>query len=363
MYIKSIKIENFRNYTREEIYFDKNLNIITGSNAQGKTSLLEGVYLCSFGKSFRTSRDREMINFDNDFFRINSCFVKDEEENIDFILSRSEKKSIKINGIKVDKISDIISDYFVVIFSPEDLKIVKDNPEKRRNFIDRELCQMKVAYYNSLLNYKKLLKQRNFYLKESSIDMNMLDVWDNHIAREGSKIIHFRKEFLDKLGKISSKIHGSITDFREIPNLNYISSVNYKEDIEIQEKIFYETLLSERERDMYYKNTSIGPHKDDMDIMIDGISIRKYGSQGQQRTATLSLKLAEIEIIRDENKENPILLLDDVLSELDESRQIFLLEYLNDIQVLITAAEIPENLLNKFPNHKNIIIKNGKVEK
>lgn len=359
MYIKNIELENFRNYINEKIDFDKNLNIITGSNAQGKTSLLEGIYICSFGKSFRTSRDKEMINFGKDFFRIKSCFVKEEEEFIDFVLSKEGKKAAKINGCKIDKISEIISDYYVVVFSPDDLKIVKEDPEIRRNFIDRELCQIKISYYQSLLNYKKSLKQRNAYLKKESVDDSMLDVWDTQLAKEGTKIIHERMDFIENLGKISCDIHKSITEGVEETSFKYISSIEFIKNIKEQEEVFLEILRGERERDLYYKNTSRGPHKDDIDILIDNISIRKYGSQGQQRTAALSMKLAEIEVIKEQSGESPILLLDDVLSELDEDRQKYLIKYLNDVQVFITSAEIPNTIIKEFPKHKKINVEKG----
>lgn len=361
MYIKKIILENFRNYKNEEIEFDEKLNIIVGENAQGKTSLLEGVYLCSFGKSFRTSKDKEMINFGKDFFRIKGFFQKEDEEIIEFALSKEGKKAAKINGLKVEKISDIISDYFVVIFSPEDLKIIKEDPEKRRNFIDRELCQLKVAYYDSLLKYKKLLKQRNYYLKEDFVDTQMLDVWDMQLAKEGSKIIHWRKNFVEKIGRISANIHNKITDGKEKPSFVYVSGIEYNEDITEQEKIFYDTLLMDRERDMYHRNTGKGPHKDDIDIFIDGKNVRKYGSQGQQRTVALSIKLAEIEIIKEESKEYPILLLDDVLSELDEKRQKYLFESIENVQVLITATELPEKIDKEFKDNKKVMIKDGKI--
>ena len=364
MYLEKIKLENFRNYESEEIDFHKNINIITGDNAQGKTNLLESIYFSSFTRSFRTSSDKEMIGFGKDFCRVCSSYSKnDETEEVEIAMNREGKKTAKVNGVKVDKLRDVVSDYYVIVFSPEDMKIVKDEPEKRRNFLDREICQMSIGYLESLAKYKKLLLQRNAYLKEDIHDNALLDIWDENLAEEGAKIMIKRKDFVDKLSAISEDIHVSITDGKEIPMIEYRPNIEYRKDPEEQKEIFLDLLSDNRQRDIMQGNTANGPHKDDLDIMIEGVSTRKYGSQGQQRTAALSLKLAEIELIKEEKGEYPILLLDDVLSELDEKRQRFLVDHLEKTQIFITAAEVPEDIIKYFPENRKIEIEKGKVKK
>ena len=362
MYIERMSLEGFRNYENEEAHFGRNINMITGENAQGKTNLLESIYFTSFGKSFRTGRDRDMIGFDKDFCRINAVYmIDDEEEKVEIALSKEGRRAAKISGRNVKSISELINNFFVVIFSPEDLKIVKEEPQKRRNFIDSELCQLRFSYYESLSGYKKILNQRNHYLKESSINEDLLGIWDEKLAIEGTKIIHMRKEFIDKLSSISSEIHERITNGKEISEIEYCPSIKYIEDKEEQKEYFEEKLLEERPRDIEYGNTSKGPHKDDIGIKIEGRSTRRYGSQGQQRTVALSMKLAEIELIKEDKNDYPILLLDDVFSELDEERQKYLVDYLKKMQVFITAAEKMDKIEEFFPECTRMTIKNGSI--
>lgn len=362
MYIDRMSLEGFRNYENEEVHFGKNINMITGENAQGKTNLLESIYFTSFGKSFRTGRDKDMIGFDKDFCRINAVYViDDEEEKVEIALSKEGRRAAKISGRNVERISELINNFFVVIFSPEDLKIVKEEPQKRRSFIDSELCQLRFSYYESLSSYKRILNQRNHYLKERNIDDDLLDIWDENLASEGAKIIHLRKEFVDKLSEISSGIHERITNGKEISKIEYCPSIEFKEDKEEQKQFFVEKLKDERSRDIEYGNTSKGPHKDDIDIKIKGKSTRRYGSQGQQRTVALSMKLAEIELIKEEKNDYPILLLDDVFSELDEERQRYLVDYLKKMQVFITAAERMDKIEAYFPECMKMTIKAGAI--
>ena len=366
MYIEKIEIEGFRNYENEKAEFHKNINIITGENAQGKTNLLESIYFTSFGKSFRTSKDREMIGFEKDYLRVSACYVDEEDEeereNMVIALARDGRKSAQINGRTVERISEIINNHYAVIFSPEDLKIVKDEPERRRNFIDSEICQLSFSYFNALSKYKKILLQRNMYLKERNIDENLLEVWDENLSEEGARIIVKRKEFIDRLSLISNKIHSNITDGKENPTTVYESNIpliGSKDEIKEE---FLLCLTNARERDIQMGNTSRGPHKDDIDIRIKDKSTRKFASQGQQRTVALSLKLAEIELIKEEKGQYPILLLDDVFSELDEGRQRYLVDYLDMMQVFITAAEVPEKIIKYFPDSKKITVKEGHIK-
>lgn len=357
MYIKNIKIKDFRNYNELDLDFNSKVNFILGQNAQGKTNLLESIYITSMGKSFRTSRDTEMIGFGKDFARV-YCEISrnDMDGSVEIIIDRAGKKFVKLDGVKIKRASELLKNVYIVIFSPEDLKIVKDEPEKRRKFIDRELCQIKPSYYDSLSNYKKVLLQRNTYLKEETVDPSILDIWDMQLAEYGKRVMRHRSEFIEKLDFISSEIHGKITDGRENLSIKYAPNVDFKDDL-------YEILKKSCDNDMRQRTTTRGPHKDDLEFFIDRINVRNFGSQGQQRTCALSLKLAEINIIEDETGEKPVLLLDDVMSELDSMRQKFLIKSLEDIQLFITTTEMSERLLEEF-NKKNIfIVTKGNVEK
>lgn len=364
MYIKKIKIKDFRNYDELELDFNSKVNFILGQNAQGKTNLLESLYITSIGKSFRTGRDSEMIGFDKDFARVYAEISRDEiDGSVEIIIDRTGKKFVKLDGVKIRRASELLKNVYIVIFSPEDLKIVKDEPEKRRKFIDRELCQIKPAYYDSLSNYKKVLLQRNTYLKENNIEPSILDIWDMQLSKYGAQVMHRRNEFIEKLNDISSEIHGNITGGREKLKLKYAPNLEYIEDIYEQEMYLYEVLKKSYENDLKQRTTTKGPHKDDLEFYIDGINARSFGSQGQQRTCALSLKLAEITIIEEETGEKPILLLDDVMSELDSVRQKFLVKSLEDIQLFITTTEMSDKLLGEFPEKNIFNIKCGKAEK
>lgn len=357
MYIKNIKIKDFRNYNELDLDFNSKVNFILGQNAQGKTNLLESIYITSMGKSFRTSRDTEVIGFGKDFARV-YCEISrnDMDGSVEIIIDRAGKKFVKLDGVKIKRASELLKNVYIVIFSPEDLKIVKEEPEKRRKFIDRELCQIKPSYYDSLSNYKKVLLQRNTYLKEETVDPSILDIWDMQLAEYGKRVMRHRSEFIEKLDFISSEIHGKITDGRENLSIKYAPNVDFKDDL-------YEILKKSCDNDMRQRTTTRGPHKDDLEFFIDRINVRNFGSQGQQRTCALSLKLAEINIIEDETGEKPVLLLDDVMSELDSMRQKFLIKSLEDIQLFITTTEMSERLLEEF-NEKNIfIVTKGNVEK
>ena len=368
MYIKNLKIKDFRNYEVLDLEFDKKVNIIIGSNAQGKTNLLESIYISSLGRSFRTSRDTDMIRFGTDQSVIDLVYNKDlGDMDINIILNKDHKKIIKIDGSKIKKTSQLLSNVFIVIFSPDDLKIVKDEPEKRRKFIDKELCQIKPSYYNNLTNYKKVLLERNTYLKEMTVDPDMLDIWDQQLADYGSKIMIQRKAFIDEISGVSSEIHKGITNNKEILTLKYDPNIEYNDNQTIQKSIFYGKLKDSFENDLKMRTTTRGPHKDDIDFFIKNddnkINVRNFGSQGQQRTAALSLKLAEIDIIKKETGEYPILLLDDVLSELDLERQEYLIKTLSFNQLFITTAEMQKKLMEEFPDAAIFRVVRGKVEK
>lgn len=356
MYIKEIELKDFRNYKDIKVSFSENVNIFLGNNAQGKTNLLEGIYLNAMAKSFKTTKDKELIRFDREFCKIKTIAFFDEEEHLtEIVINKEGKKGIKIDGVKMKKTSELLERIFIIIFSPEDLKIVKDEPEKRRKFTDRELCQIKPGYFNDLNNYKKVLKQRNAYLKEENIDTSVLDVWDYELAKYGIRIIKTRSEFIDKIDEISRQIHSRISGGKERLELKYEPNVYAEEK-------FTEVLAKNRGDDIRNRTTVRGPHKDDFKISADGIDLRKFGSQGQQRTAALSLKLSEIKLIEEEMGEKPLLLLDDVLSELDNDRQNYLIHSLGGNQLFITTTDISGKVARKLPEGKVFKITKGEVE-
>lgn len=360
MYISRIELKNFRNYKELDVNFSSRVNIFLGNNAQGKTNLLEGIYLNAMAKSFKNIRDKELIKFGEELcnIRITSC-VDGEESITEIVINKEGRKGIKLNGVKIVKTSELLERIYMIVFSPEDLRIVKDEPEKRRKFIDRELCQISPAYYSDLGNYKRVLKQRNSYLKEYEISEDILDIWDTELAKYGSRIIKKRNSFIKKIDTISRDIHGIISGGKENLVLRYDANVSVSDDIEND---FYNILVSGRADDMRNRNTGRGPHKDDISISADGIDLRKFGSQGQQRTAALSLKLSEIRLIEEETGEKPILLLDDVLSELDNDRQTFLINSLGENQMFITTADISGRVVKKIENAKMFKIKEGEIE-
>lgn len=360
MYVKEIELKDFRNYEELKISFSNKVNIFLGKNAQGKTNLLESIYLNAMGKSFKTSKDKELIRFGKEFCKIKTISLIDDEEQVtEILITKDGKKGIKLNGVKAGKTSELLERIYIIVFSPEDLKIVKDEPEKRRRFIDRELCQIKPGYYNDLNNYRKVLRQRNTYLKEPEIDSSILDIWDYELARYGSKVIARRKEFIEKINIISHEIHEKISGGAEELELRYEPNVYFEEN---NESLFYDHLKSCRNDDIKNRNTGCGPHKDDLKICGDGIDLRKFGSQGQQRTAALSLKLSEIKLIEEETGEKPILLLDDVLSELDNYRQTYLINSLGENQLFITTTDISGKVAKSLPNGKIFKISAGSVD-
>lgn len=357
MYIKNLELLNYRNYEKLNIEFNKSINLILGKNAQGKTNLIEAIYLSAFGKSFRTNKDSELITFAKDRAKVMVEAIKEDEEiKLELFYDRDFKREIKINGVKLKKASEILDNIYVIVFSPEDLKLVKEEPEKRRKFIDRELCLLKPSYYNNLTNYKKILAQRNAYLKERDIDKEVLDIWDVQLAKYGRQLIDQRDEFIEKINGISKEIHSNITNKKE--DLEVIYNPNIKLD-----ENFYVVLKENIENDIRQRTTTRGPHKDDMLFFINKINARSFGSQGQQRTCALSLKLAEINLIKEETDEDAILLLDDVMSELDEERQEFLLKSLSKTQMFITTTELSDVLLNKFKEASIFDVEEGKINK
>ena len=363
MYFKELELVNFRNYESLKIGFHEKVNILLGENAQGKTNLIEALYIMSLGKSFRTSKDNDMIRFGADFARVKTVSEKGGEElSVEIGLIRN-RKSLKIDGVKKRKISDLLENIFIVIFSPDDLRIVKDEPEKRRRFIDRELCQLSPVYYDDLLRYRKALNQRNFLLRKEDPEESLLEIWDEEIASYGSRIMIRRKNFTERLKAISRRIHGELTEGREELNLSYEPDISAAEVFAEQKEEFLRALRENRQKDIARRTTLRGPHRDDLKISIGGTDVRNYGSQGQQRTAALSLKLAELNLIEEETGEKPVLLLDDVLSELDRTRQRQLITSFGDVQIFITATELDESITSRLEDYAVFRVRQGKAER
>jgi len=362
MYIKHIELNDFRNYENLQLDFHENVNLILGDNAQGKTNLLEAIYITSIGRSFRTNKDSELIKFDANMAKI---YVEAEKEIaetcVNVIIKKDSKKSIKKDGVHLKKSSQLLENILIVIFSPEDMKIVKDEPEKRRRFIDRELCQIQPLYYDSLSNYKKILLQRNFYLKEDKIDPGMLDLWDVQLAKYGGRIIRLRDQFIKKISDFSGAIHNSITGGRESLFLEYNPNISLTENESDLEGFFYDEIKKAFKNDCRQRTTTRGPHKDDISFYVGGVNMRSFGSQGQQRTCALSLKLAELNLIKEETNEDAILLLDDVMRELDLHRQEYLIKTLKENQLFITTTDIDDKLRASFPQAKQIYVEKGKI--
>ena len=364
MQITRIRLQDFRNYKDQEAEFHPQVNLIAGDNAQGKTNLLESIYVASLGRSFRTPKDKEMIRFDRGFSVLRAAFDGEEgERQVEIRLLREGKKEIRVDKVRVERLSDMMDRFYVVVFSPEDLKIVKEEPEKRRNFIDRELCRLSLSYLHHLVAYKKTLMQRNALLRTGNPDRDSLGVWDDALAGYGAQIIHRRENFLRDISRISSDIHSQITQGKETLDLSYLPSVSPADEPEETKRRLMSRLLQTRGADLRQGSTSAGPHKDDVQIDINGVQARAFGSQGQQRTAALSMKLAEIRLIEIEKGEKPVLLLDDVLSELDHDRQKYLIRSLSGSQLFITAAELSEELLGSLPQGFSFAVEQGKIDR
>lgn len=357
MKIKSLDLQNFRNYDLLNIEFDKDTNIIYGDNAQGKTNILEAIYVSSTTKSHRGSKDREMISFNQDESHIKAIVDKNGTPyRVDMHIKKNKSKGIAINGIPLKKASELFGMINVVIFSPEDLNIVKEGPAARRRFIDLELSQIDKIYLSDISNYNRVLMQRNKLLRDLSFNsgaFDTLDVWDMQLEKFGTDIIKRRRKFVEDLNGIVEKIHSNLSGGKEKLVIEYEPNVNDSE--------FEKQLEISRDRDLKTKMTNIGPHKDDICFKINGNDVRKYGSQGQQRTVALSLKMAEIELVKQIIHDNPILLLDDVLSELDGNRQNYLLNNINDIQTIVTCTGLDEFINNRFEINKIFKVIDGKV--
>lgn len=359
MIIESIELKNYRNYDELHMEFSPGTNILYGNNAQGKTNILEAVYVCCTTKSHRGSKDREMIHFHEDESHIKLNIRKNNVPyRIDMHLKKNKAKGVAINGIPIRKASELFGIVNVVFFSPEDLNLIKNGPAERRKFIDLELCQLNKLYVHSLVSYNHILMQRNRLLKELMFKPEYeetLDVWDMQLEQFGKEIIRYRNDFIAQLNDIIFGIHRNLSGGKE--NLRIV----YDPNTTIEN--FSAGLKKSRSQDMKQKTTLVGPHRDDIGFFMGDIDIRKFGSQGQQRTAALSLKLAEIELVKKIVKDYPILLLDDVLSELDGERQNHLLSAIDHIQTMITCTGLEDFVNNRFQIDQLFRVVGGTVTK
>jgi DNA replication and repair protein RecF len=359
MIVKKLTISNFRNYENANIEFKKGLNVIVGKNAQGKTNLIESIYFCCIGKSPRVNKDKDLINWNKDKSRI---YLEVEKQSgtstIEILLDRINKKTIKINDIPIKKISELLGVINVIYFSPDELKLIKEAPEDRRKFLDIDISQASKNYFYLLQRYNKILMQRNKLLKESK-DFEMLkrsiDIWDIQLSLVASKIIFSRIKFIKKLEPYVKKAHSYLSNNQEDISITYQGVIG-DSSLEIENKLLsmYKESL---EKDYKFGFTTVGPHRDDLKILVNNIDVRYFGSQGQQRTAALSLKLGEVGIFKEELNETPVLLLDDVLSELDDDRQLRLLNYTKGVQTLITCTKFNA----KVPDFNIIHIEKGQI--
>ena len=357
MIVESLSLENYRNYENLNLDFSNGTNIFYGNNAQGKTNILEAVYMSSTTKSHRTNKDLELIRFSEEESHISTIVRKNGiSHKIDIHLKNNKSKGVAIDGIPIKKASELFGMINFVFFSPEDLNIIKNGPSEKRRFMDIELCQLNKVYLSNLANYNKIVIQRNRLLKDLYFRKDLedtLDIWDFQLCEYGQKIIEMREAFVERLNQIIFNIHHSLSGGKENLKIVYLKNCE-KENLLEQLKI-------NREKDLKLRTTTVGPHRDDLGFYFDGMDVRKFGSQGQQRCAALSLKLSEIELVKSTTGDTPILLLDDVLSELDKNRQNYLLNHIHDIQAMITCTGLDEFVNCRYSIDKIFKVTDGTV--
>jgi DNA replication and repair protein RecF len=359
MIVESLELKNFRNYEELHIELSPGTNIFYGDNAQGKTNVLESIFLACTSKSYRIAHDRDLIRFSEEESHIKmNVRKKNIPYRIDMHLKKNKPKGIAIDEIPIHKASELFGIANVVCFSPEDLSLIKEGPALRRRFMDLELCQLSKVYLYNLTRYNKTLNQRNKLLKDIVFKPSLADtlsVWDDALVQYGQKVIELRREFLNDLSEIISKIHPELSGGTEKLEISYEANVTAEK--------FMDSLQRSHDQEMKQHLTLVGPHRDDIGFRINNQDIRKYGSQGQQRTAALALKLSEIELVYRRIDDHPILLLDDVLSELDSKRQTFLLNLLKDTQNIITCTGLDDFVHHRFHIDDLFHVQNGTITK
>jgi DNA replication and repair protein RecF len=358
MVIKSLELHNFRNYKDLAIEFSEGTNILFGGNAQGKTNILEAIFISSTTKSHKSSKDKDIINFFEEEAHIRTYIQKGEDTiKVDMHLRSAKAKGIAIDNQRIKKSADLMGKLNVVFFSPEDLAIIKSGPAERRRFADIGLCQLDAHYLYCLNNYNRVLNQRNKLLRDIAIKPDLTDtisVWNEQLVTYGGSIILRRRLFAEQLNKIIGKTHMKLSGDKEF------LLVQYDADTEAEE--YEEKLKNSLEADLKLKQTTVGPHRDDFSFFINNINVRKFGSQGQQRTVALSLKLSEIELIKMIANDTPVLLLDDVLSELDRNRQNYLLDNIGNVQTIVTCTGLEEFVNRRFQIDRVFFVMEGNVE-
>lgn len=368
MIINKLKIRNYRNFKDAEIELNSSLNIFIGDNGQGKTNLMESIYLSSIGRTFRLNSENELINFTENKSAVEISLLKNKYNiKIELLLEKNKRKQVQINGVKLDKTSEMIGILNNVIFTPDDMKIIKGSPIERRKFVNIDISQIKPKYKYLLNKYKKIVTERNIILKNyytNSQNKDIISIWNDYLVNTGSEIIYFRNDYIEKLKKYAVDIYADISGKKEQFDLSYCCNVSSEVNMDKDsiKKAFQEKVDNNIKHEIMRGTTLYGPHKDDIIIKIDGKECKYFGSQGQQRSAILAIKLAEIEIIKEEIGEYPILLLDDVLSELDNKRKGYLMNYIKGIQTVITTTDDHDlKELAKNFNKKFFYINEGKI--
>jgi len=370
MHLTDLTVQGFRNYDKAELSFSKGVNVFLGENAQGKTNLMESIYVLALARSHRTSRDKELIGWDHEFAKVSSVVQTNTTTLPLEILLSNKGKRAKLNHLEQKKLSNYIGHLNVILFAPEDLSLVKGSPSVRRKFIDMELGQMSAIYLHHLSEYQKILKQRNQYLKQNKynkeFDVIYLDILTEQLAEHGSEVLFQRYRFVKQLEKWAGPIQDEISQDQEHLQIRYSSAVDFEQHTESSEinKDLLALYKENQSRELEQGTTVIGPHRDDLKFYVNEKNIQTYGSQGQQRTTALSIKLAEIELMKETTGEYPVLLLDDVLSELDDERQTHLLKAIeNKVQTFLTTTSLDGVKLDLLSKPKVFHVKQGSVEK
>ena len=358
MVVVSLELKHYRNFESSKVEFSPGVNIFYGDNAQGKTNLLESIYLCGTSRSHRGSKDRELIQFGEEEAHIRLHFSKDLlSHRLDVHLKKRKSKGIAVDGVPLRRSGDLLGYMHIIFFSPEDLSIIKDGPSGRRKFLDMEMSQLDKVYLTHLVRYHKILSERNNLLKQISrfpALLDTLDGWDAQLLESGRVIIGKRAAFVEELDGMMRQIHGQLTGQKEEIKIIYENNTTAED--------FSRLLYEQRQKDINNGTTSVGPHRDDLQFQSNGMDLRRFGSQGQQRTAALSLKLSEIRMVEKETGDKPILLLDDVLSELDGHRQAWLLESIRDIQTMISCTGLEDLVSSRIDIDQVFHVVNGNVK-
>ncbi len=363
MFIESLRLKNFRNYSDETFSFSNGINVLTGSNAQGKTNVAEAIFLLCTGYSPRVTRDKQVVKYGEERAVVTGKAMSDYGSvKVEIEFNKSDKKRIRINDLDVLRLGELLGNMHSIFFNPGELKLVQESPEDRRRFLNIALSQMSKTYFYALNRYNKILIQRNNLLKNKDISLikETLPIWDEQLSKTAAKIIKQRNDFIKALAPYAEESHAKISDGKEKLIIDSERGYNGDED-EIASSLF-EALKSSMERDIRLGFTNVGPHRDDIKIHLNDVDVKTYGSQGQQRTVALAIKLAEAKVFLERFKENPILILDDVLSELDKKRQRRLMKEIDGIQTILTCTNIDSGVLKNIP-YRKILIENGKLKK